>query len=58
MVIVLKTKKGYLNFEKGIKIVNDVNNATSVDMSKLSETKKRIYEEKPMIGYITSEVIY
>lgn len=55
MKMVLKTCKGYLNLENGIKVVKDKAKATAMNISSVSETKDRIYKEKPMIGHITTE---
>lgn len=55
MNVILKTQKGYLNTDNGIKIVNEKEKATLFEMSKAFEEKEKIYVEKPMIGRITME---
>lgn len=55
MNVILKTHKGYLNTDNGIKIVNEKEKATLFEMSKVFKEKEKIYVEKPMIGRITIE---
>lgn len=55
MNVILKTQKGYLNTENGIKIVNQKGKATPFEISKAFIEKEKIYVENPMIGRITME---
>lgn len=55
MDVVLRTRKGYLNIDNGIKIVAQKKDATIMDLSKVSKKKEDVYTAKPLIGVITTE---
>lgn len=57
MKVILKTREGYINTNNGIKICREKKEATLFNLSDISDQKKKIYKEKPMIGKIMSEVV-
>lgn len=56
MKVILKTRNGYINTDNGIKICQK-DNATKFSISETNNIIEKIYNEKPMIGKIQTEVI-
>ena len=56
MQVILKTRSGYLNTDKGVKIC-EKKNATIFSISDVSQKIREIYNANPMIGKINTEIV-
>ena len=56
MQVILKTRSGYLNTDKGVKIC-EKKNATIFPISDVSRKIREIYKANPMIGKISTEIV-